>query len=64
VLLGALASEDTGEGIFPIFFFAFFSGKEEKNRCILRIYGAVSVVREKTYRKKLDIEGSPKEKRI
>lgn len=65
VLLEAFASEDTEEENFPIFFFrVFFSGKEEKNRCILRIYGAVSVVREKTYRNELDIEGSPKEKRI
>jgi hypothetical protein len=48
VLLEAQASEDTGEEIFPIFFFRFFfPGKEEKNRCTLRIYGAVSVLREK-----------------
>jgi hypothetical protein len=64
VLLEALASEDTEEEIFPILFFTFFSGKEEKNRCILRIYGTVSVVREKPYREELDIEGSPNEKRI
>jgi len=65
VLLEAFASGDTEEEIFPIFFFhVSFPRKEEKNRCILRIYGAVSVVREKTYRNELDIGGSPKEKRI